>query len=220
MIAAFDIETIPNMDLVGLLPDVEASKTIKDPAKIAADIAEKKSKQIDKMGLDPLFGRVFCFAFANDEHKGGYTISELDDKHEREMIQKIMQVLGNDGMRLVTFNGIGFDLPFVYKRAIILGVSPANFGAPPLSAWTKRYSSDRHFDLMKLWCCWESGSYIGLDVLASVVLGCGKKEMDFAEFPELVKTEEGREKVYEYCLQDTRLTWELYKRLLAGGMFA
>jgi predicted PolB exonuclease-like 3'-5' exonuclease len=220
MIAAFDIETIPNLSMCSLLPDVEPNKTLKDPEKVAADILAKKKAQIDKMGLDPLFGRVFCFAFANDEHKGGYVLSELDDDHEREMVQRIMKVIGQDGMRLVTFNGVSFDLPFVYKRAIVLGVNPANFGAPPLSAWTKRYASENHFDLMKLWCQWESGSYIGLDTLAKVLLGGGKVEIDFADFPELLKSEPGRETIYQYCLQDTRLTYQLYKRMLAGGMFA
>jgi len=220
MIAAFDIETIPDMSKLHLLPPVEASKALKDPAKIAADIAEKREKQVDKMGLDPLTARVFCYAFANDKYSAANILADLNDDTEREMVQGIMKVLGKEDMRLVTFNGIGFDLPFVYKRAIILGVSPANFGAPPLSAWTRRYSCDCHYDLMKLWCQWESGSYVGLDVLAGALLCEGKAEIDFADFPDLVKTDEGRDKIKAYCAKDTMLTWALFERMLDGGMFA
>jgi len=220
MIAAFDIETIPDMSKLHLLPPVEAAKNLKDPEKVAADIAEKRQKQIDKMGLDPLTARVFCYAFANDRYAHANILSEFNDDTEREMVQGIMKVLGKEDMRLVTFNGIGFDLPFVYKRAIVLGVSPANFGAPPLTAWTKRYSADNHYDLMKIWCQWESGSYVGLDVLASAILGQGKAEMDFTDFPELIKTPEGREKIKMYCAKDVALTWALFERMLAGGMFS
>jgi predicted PolB exonuclease-like 3'-5' exonuclease len=220
MIAAFDIETIPDMSKLHLLPTPEASKTLKDPAKIEADIAEKKQKQIDKMGLDPLTARVFCYAFANDRYVHANILSDLNDDTEREMVQGIMKVLGKEDMRLVTFNGIGFDLPFVYKRAIVLGVSPANFGAPPLSAWIKKYSNDVHYDLMVAWfgSIPEKGN--NLERLSGSLLGEHKSEIDFADFPDLVKTDEGRDKIKAYCAKDTMLTWALFERMLAGGMFA
>ena len=53
-IAAIDLETIPDASMIHLLPDPEPNKTLKDPAKIAEDIAKKKEKQLDDMGMDPL----------------------------------------------------------------------------------------------------------------------------------------------------------------------
>ena len=38
-ICTFDLETIADKSKIDLLPEVEANKTLKDPAKIEADIA-------------------------------------------------------------------------------------------------------------------------------------------------------------------------------------
>ena len=68
---AIDIETIPDVSMVDLLPEVVPSKALKDPAKIAADIEEKKRKQIDGMSLDPVFAKVICIGIykPNDDSR-------------------------------------------------------------------------------------------------------------------------------------------------------
>ena len=122
-------------------------------------------------------------------------------------------------MRIVTWNGIGFDMPFIYRRALILGVDPANFSAPPLTAWTKRYNTDLHYDLMKIWDNWQSQTFTKLDLVAKLVLGEGKvDDFDVTEIEEMLETEEGREKVAFYCLIDTKRTMQLFKRFL-GFLF-
>jgi DNA polymerase elongation subunit (family B) len=122
-------------------------------------------------------------------------------------------------MRLVTWNGNGFDLPFIYKRAMILGVNPANFNAPPLSAWTKRYNTDRHYDLMQVWGGWSAGSFEKLGTVAAMVLGEKKVDVDVSTFAELLKTEAGRKIISERCLGDARLTLSLFRRM-DGCLFA
>jgi predicted PolB exonuclease-like 3'-5' exonuclease len=218
MIAALDIETIPNPDAIPFLSEVEAPKNLKDPAKIAAAIAERKVSQIAEMALDALTGRVCCYAMVGQD--GGEIMryvevlgGEVGDESERKMVQSIMRVLGGEECRLVTWNGIGFDLPFIYKRAMILGVDPAHFGAPPLSAWTKRYAAEKHYDLMQLWGGWKSNEYAKLDTVAAMVLHERKAEIDVTTFPELLKTEEGCEKLTAYCLKDTELTWRLFEKM-------
>ena len=130
-----------------------------------------------------------------------------------------MRVLGADEARIVTWNGIGFDIPMIYKRALLLGIDPGNFGAPPLTAWTKRYSTDRHYDLMQVWGGWSSQGFEKLDAVAGIVLGQRKVECDVTQIAAMIETEDGRAKVAEYCLTDTRLTWALWKRF-NGIMFA
>jgi predicted PolB exonuclease-like 3'-5' exonuclease len=218
MIIALDIETIGNMDAVVLMPDPEVKTgNVKDPAKIAAKVAEAKAAQMEKAALDSLTARIICYAAVGEV--GGElkevaaTVSEAGDADERELVQGIMEMLGTEELRLVTWNGIGFDLPMIYKRALILGVDPGNFGAPPLSAWTKRYSTDRHYDLMQIWGGWNSGQFAKLDTVAGLIL-CEKKTegIDVSTFAEVMKSKEGRDKIAEYCLQDTRLTWRLWAR--------
>ena len=229
MILALDIETIPNPEMVPLLPEPECTDSrLKDPDKIEAHIQAKRDKQHADMALDPLTGRVCCFALvgrkddaAPEDAPTEFTmvLPKMKDKEEKYLIQTIFDTLGKETTRIATWNGIGFDLPFIYKRAMILGVNPANFGAPPLTAWTKRYNTDRHFDLMKIWDGWQGGAFTKLDTVAGLMLGANKDEIDFAEFPALIETAEGREKIGAYCLQDTRLTWRLWERF-NGTLFA
>lgn len=227
MIVALDIETIGNEDALKHMPEPKAKKTLKDPAKIAADIAEKKTDMASKAALDPLTARIVCYAAVgvlSPSDLDGTQDSEyvefvprIDDDAEREIVQSIFRVLGTEDVRIVTFNGYGFDMPMIYRRAMILGVDPANFDAPPLATWMKKYSHDRHYDLMQIWCGWNG--FEGLDTLAEMILGERKTEIDVATFSTLLLTEEGRKQLGDYCLQDTRLTWRLWKKF-NGVMFA
>lgn len=218
MIAALDIETIPNPEAVAMMPEPEVKTgNLKDPSKIAEKIAEAKREVTEKSALDPLTARVACVSIVNDVGSKTTVLASKSDEGEIDLIQHIMRTLGNEEIRLVTFNGVGFDLPMIYKRAMILRVDPGNFGAPPLTAWTKRYSTDRHFDLMQIWTGWNG--FIKLDLVAGMVLGERKIEFDVTTISALLETEEGRVKVAEYCEKDTRLTWELFKRF-NGTLFS
>ena len=225
MIVALDIETIGNPDAVVLMPDPEVKTgNLKDPAKIAGKKAEAKAEMLSKAALDPLTARIICYAAAAGEICGeekdvSEIIAEATDTAERRLVQAIMRMLGVDDVRIVTWNGIGFDLPMIYKRAMILGVDPGSFGAPPLSAWTKRYSTDRHYDLMQIWGGWSSMGFAKLDTVAGLVLHEHKTYgIDVTTFADVMQTEAGRAKIAAYCLQDTRLTWRLWKRF-NGVMF-
>lgn len=224
MIVAIDIETVGNPDAAALMPEPEIKAgNLKDPAKIAEKMAAAKAEQLSKAALDPLTARIICYAavgeIGNDEEIAVETADAPTDDAERALVQSIMEMLGSKGIRIVTWNGIGFDLPMIYKRAMILGIDPGNFGAPPLTAWTKRYSTDRHYDLMQIWGGWSSMGFAKLDTVAGMVLGERKTDgIDVATFADVMQTEEGRAKISEYCLQDTRLTWRLWKRF-NGVMF-
>ena len=155
MIFAIDIETIPNPDCIPFLHPPEISKVLKDPAKIAAARAEAKEEQVSKMALDAMTGRVCACALVgvdgSDDFSSVAVATGTDDASEMALLAMIFTALGRKDTRIVTYNGMGFDLPFLYKRAMILGLQLGEYGAPPLTAWTKRYSTDRHCDLMKVW---------------------------------------------------------------------
>jgi DNA polymerase elongation subunit (family B) len=220
MIISFDIETIANHDAVAIMPPPEVKTgNIKDPSKIAEKVAEAKREQTEKAALDPLTARVVCYSavgFVAPSHEGMQEhveiIKEASDEEETKIIQSIFRVLGEDETRIVTWNGIGFDLPMIYKRAMILDINPGNFGTPPLSVWTKRYSTERHYDLMQIWGGWNSNQFAKLDTVARMVLGERKNDFDVTTLGELIKTEEGRDAAAKYCLQDANLTWLLWTK--------
>lgn len=208
---AFDIETIPNTAMISRLPEPEVKAgNLKDPAKIAEKIEEAKKAQIEKMALSPLWGRVCCWCAHDGENSTGSCITEETDAEETAVIERAFQLLASDNP-IITYNGTSFDLPFLYRRAVILGIDPAEFDLPPLSIMLKRYDNDKHLDLMQVWCGY--GQFEKLDTLSALILDDHKVEIDFHDFPELIKTEEGRNKILTYCAHDVELTHQLYTRI-------
>jgi len=223
MIFAIDIETIPNEEMKDKLPEPKIDSRLKDAAKIAAATEKARAEQIDKMALNPITARVCCYGsvgvIGTEENEYGEIISEATDEAEATIIQSIMRALGADDVRIVTWNGIGFDMPMIYKRAMMLGVDPANFDAPPLTAWTKRYNLEKHYDLMQIWSAWERTKWAKLEDVARVVLDEEREDIPYAEVPDMIKTDAGRAKVKDACINHTRLTWELWERF-NGFLFA
>lgn len=207
---AFDIETIPNSAMIEQLPEVEIKTgNLKDPAKIAEKIAEAKKEQIEKMALSPLYGRVCAFVAIDDSGTLWKScIQNESDEDEVNVIETLFRTIA--GKRAVSYNGNGFDLPFLYRRAVILGINPGEFGLPVLSAMTER-KSKFHIDIMNAWCGF--GQFEKLDNLARAILNDQKNDIDFKDFPELIKSEEGRDTILAYCAQDVALTMKLWNRI-------
>lgn len=198
-ILAIDIETMPNPDMISKLPEVVADSRLKDEDKIKADIEKKKAEQIEKMALNPLYGKIACIGYYGDE------IQKVDIEDEATMIKKFLDRINENVV--VTWNGKGFDFEFIIKRGVILGVCPLSL----LEVYTNKYKSENHIDLMEKWCGY--GKFAKLNEVASVLIGDQKEEFDVKEIPELIKTATGRELIKRYCLQDCKLTYELAKKM-------
>ena len=139
-------------------------------------------------------------------------IKEETDAEEIRVIEAALQLIGYGNRTLLTFNGNNFDVPFIYRRAVLLGIDVRKFHLPPLPAMTARYRNDLHHDLMNIWC--GVGNYEKLDNLAAAILGDRKNEIDFHDFPEMIKTPAGREELLSYCRQDVALLVKIYLRVV------
>ena len=207
---AFDIETIRNGSMIDKLPELEIKLgNLKDPYKIEEKKAEARAEQIRKMTLNPLYGRVCAFAVASDAEESAYCIDADSDEADTELIERAFTILS--GNRIVTYNGKDFDLPFLYRRAVILGISPQEFNMPTLAKLTDRYKHEFHVDTMSVWCGF--GNYEKLDNISRVLSEDSKIEIDFNDFPELIKTSDGREQIKTYNLKDAKLTMAFWNRI-------
>lgn len=207
----FDIETMPNSGMIECLPEPEVKTgNLKDESKIAEKIAEARAEQIDRMALNPLWGRI-CAAVTirEDDTWSSSCATEESDSAETLLIEKIMAELV-DG-RIITYNGNGFDLPFLYRRAVILGIDPREFGMPTLAEMTARYNNKRHVDVMQVWSGF--GNYEKLDNLGRALLGKPKLDINFRLFPELIKTEAGRREIVDYCKVDVEILKSIWNRI-------
>jgi DNA polymerase elongation subunit (family B) len=196
-----DIETMANPDAIALLPEPSIDSRLKDPAKIAEAKAEAKTKQIEKMALSPLTGKIAAIGLYGE--LGGEVL--IDD--EKAMLDAAYAAI--KASQIITYNGKDFDIPYIFKRGIILGCEWATIREMKL--YTKRYDDMTHIDLMAEFC--NYGEREKLDNLARFILLEGKIEFDFREIPELLKTPEGKAKISEYCLKDCELTYKLAKRM-------
>ena len=208
----FDIETIPNTSMIARLPkpDVKAGN-LKDPAKIAEKEAAARAEQIEKMALSPLWGRVCAWVGAEDaETVHAECLTAETDAEEARIVEDAFRTLSKG--RIVTYNGKTFDLPFIYRRAVLLGIDPREFGMPTLADLTSKYSSEnRHIDIMVVWCGF--GQFEKLDNIAAAMLEDHKITIDFHDFPKMIETQKGRKTLLDYCKQDVLLTQRIYNRI-------
>jgi len=198
-----DIETFPNYDVINMLPEpTVALGNIKDVEKIKAKIEVAKNKQISQMALSPLTGKIACIGVYNGSLENVFVGSE------KEVLTDFYNIILKDNNELITYNGNGFDIPFIFKRGIILGLEWATILA--MKEYTNRYS-ERHIDLMQEFCDYEK--YEKLDTLARFILGDKKNDFDVTKISELIKTKEGLSEIATYCMQDCKITFNLAKRL-------
>jgi DNA polymerase elongation subunit (family B) len=204
---AIDIETCRIESMIERLPEPNvAVGNIKDPDKIAAKVAEAKAEQVAKMALSPMTGKVCSVAWYGEESFGA-----ICDENELVVLMEAFGLLARNNSKspvICTWNGLSFDLPFLYKRAMLRGFDLGT--VPPLSYFSKRYSVSPHADLMQIWCGWFG--YEKLENVAMALIGAGKTEIDVTMFHETIKTPEGRSLVAAYNLGDARLTYQIYER--------
>ena len=197
---AVDIEVMPDHDKKWVLPDVKASTTLKDPEKIEADIQKKKAAQLDKMGLNPLTGKIICISVSSND---GNTQS-IVGAEEKNMIEWLFDTIADADM-IFTYNGKKFDFPYIFKRGMEVGAKGCDLVG--MKSYTDRFKAHRHIDLMDEFCWF--GEYEKLDTLAKVYLGEEKQDIDFKDFPDLMNTIDGQAKIAEYCRNDAILTLKL-----------
>jgi len=205
-----DIETYPNPNMIDRLPDpVVKYGNTKDIGKRAIKDLEAKEKQVDSMALSPLYGKIACCGYYDSSSNGrGVIFGDIDEKVLIENIFEMFLIPNNDNPspKICTWNGANFDIPFIYKSAMMYDIKITY----PLSYWTKRYSTEIHADLMQIWSGWNSMQYAKLNDVASAILGDVKDDFDVTTIAEKMKTAEGRKEIENYCMQDVMLT----KRLL------
>ncbi len=162
-ILSLDIETIPRQDLpAGCMPEFDPDsikygnmgpeKRAEKEAKARAEFEEKLSK---KMSTDPALCQVCTFVgkfYDTDEGHQIKTVSkqmeaEADDYEIVSEAWDSIKSAYNERIPIISFNGIGFDLPVLRFRAVVLDI-PVHHAL--YNALTPRWPTACHYDLMDL----------------------------------------------------------------------
>jgi len=168
------------------------------------DGSKQEETEGDRGALDPLTGRIACIGLIvlKDRHEAEFGVS-LISKNEKSLLQRFWDYLGERRVSsFVAHNGLGFDLPFLWKRSVVNQVRPS------LALDLRRYRNDFVYDTMAMWANWDPRSYPKLDALAAG-LGVGRKSGAGSEVAALWASEK-YEEISRYCLHDCWLTYACY----------
>ena len=218
-----DIETLPTNDsdvIAEIAATIKAPGTLKKQESIDAWMAENKEAAtrdaVHKTGFSGLYGSIACICYAFDDgpvHSVGGEFDEtalLNDFYRA--IEDATRIEAHDrrvdtAMTFIGHNIIGFDLPFIKHRSIILGVKP------PLSvrkAFDAKPWGNEVADTMLMWST-DKEKRASMDKLCKAFGIAGKGDFDGSMVAETWPVDP--QKVIDYCADDVRRTREMYKRI-------
>jgi len=210
-IIAFDLETIADKQMIGLLPEVTAKGNLKDPAKIAADIQEKSDKQIKDMGLSPMMNMICCAGWCDENGPGDILLADESYAGEKDMLEQFWEVLSKYD-HFVTYNGRSFDLPCMYLHGITHGIRPA------VSIDRGRYNRGNHTDLRQILAGEDRFAPGKLDFFAKKFLGAQKTEGIDGAMVQDYWNMGLYEDISKYCRQDCQITYDLFLKCEIAGL--
>lgn len=212
----FDIETYES-PMSKQYKDWKIQKIVKkglvDPDKIKKDKEDKSGE----FALDARTGMVImvgCIVFNDGKNKyeSKYWYNDKGTlSEEKKLLIESMNFFVKElakGVRLVTFNGKTFDIPFMVKRCIIQKVSPKNINTfADVSRLTRRYYNELHYDVCEIL---NGGSQAEWAYLLGIEKSPDSKGDQIAS---LYKAKKHKEIIAKNTLDLEGLV-ELYKRLM------
>lgn len=230
----FDMETIPGQNpevMAQIVADAEKAKqnirvpkTHKKPEAIESYIAEK-AEEIDagideayrKTALDGAVGQIATISFAVGDgnplkfYHEAYADTEAQTL--AEFFDELRGVFNASSMTRPVFVGhniLNFDLPFLWKRSVILGLKPPAFIPFKAKPWDTTI-----FDTMIEWSGMRN--LISQDKLSRALGNPGKGEIDGSKVWDYVKA--GRiAEVADYNAEDVIAVRANFKRMTFQGV--
>lgn len=213
-----DIETIPDQrpgTLDRLRAEVTAPASFKKPESIEAWLAENRDiaarEALAKTSFDGGAGHVCTIAWG--KNGGDIRVEHMTDLgEEADILRAFFADLDPyHSETIVGHNVAGFDIPFLLKRAIVLGVPlpPDNCLPRDPKPW-----SSNVFDTMKAWA--GPRDMISMNRLCGILGIVGKEDFDGSMVAEAWAAGE-HERIAFYCHDDVERTRAIHQRFLAAS---
>jgi len=203
-----DIESAALPESQLLIPEFEPPGNLKDPEKIKAALADKRSAWLEGCALKATTGRIIAASLAHGDDEPEFICSPDELTMVQILIQAIDDCLNVNG-RLLAWNGCCFDYPCIAQRA-------AAHNLPVFHKWFTnfrgRYSWNESFiDPMQIF----AGPYNRPDgcSLSAVAhaLGVGEKSGNGKDFAKLLRDDPVAAKAY--ALNDVVLLRKIVSRM-------
>lgn len=215
--AVIDLESIPSTTLPeGVKPEFDRGSVklgnIKDPIKQEEKIElahmDFRAELDKKMSLDPDLCEVVCCGIYHSELDQaviyGQKTNSVLIKNVWEMISQIYL----DHIPLVSYNGIGFDLPVLLHAALRenVPVDPEMY-----KDLTRKYENKFHYDLMQWFSNWDRTKWKPLDFYLKL-FNIGEKTGEGSDVCSWWKSGD-YEKIRLHCETDVKVTAKLFERV-------
>ena len=232
----FDIETaaLP----ISQFDEAQQEYLFRDANKIPDPVARhaRKGELETQLNLYPFTARVVCIAMLNADSQRGQVLYTADDHDEEENEAAQVQFIPcmDEGELLtafwdvakhydsiVTFNGRGFDIPFIYLRSALLNI--------PITRkdWLGyRYQTEPHCDLAEQFTFYSVSGRDGAAKRFNLDFYCKAFGIDSPKAQGVTGMDVNRllaagqfRQIAEYCLRDvhaTVLLYRVWKERLAG----
>jgi DNA polymerase elongation subunit (family B) len=232
----FDIETaaLP----LETFDEAQQEYLFREASRLSDPLAQhtRKAELEQQLSLYPFTARVVCIAMLNADTQRGQVLYTADDMEEEpaeaapvEFVPcvdeaELLTAFWNVAVHydtVVTFNGRGFDVPFIYLRSALLNV--------PITRkdWLGyRYQTDPHCDLAEQFTFYTVSGRDGAAKRFNLDFYCKAFGIDSPkghgvtgmDVNRLLAAGEHRQ-IAEYCLRDVQATvllYHIWKQRLAG----
>ncbi len=212
-VLAFDIETIPDVEGLRRLHDLDGKISDKDVAEMAFQL-RRQATGSDFLPLH--LHRVIVISCALRD-RDSFKVWSIAADNEGELIQRFFEGVDKYTPQLVSWNGGGFDLPVLHYRGLIHGVKAQRYWEMgeddrefKWNNYISRYHS-RHLDLMDLLALYQGRAYAPLDDLAQLMGLPGKLGMSGAGVWDAFQAGKIAE-ISNYCETDVVNTYLVFLR--------
>lgn len=236
MICVFDIETVPDIELVRQYYELDSSLSEVEICQHAFSAQKEKSgseflpiywhrvvsiasvicDEYGKFIKVGNFGKKSAESTETKSNTDSSAFTHLAD--ERAILSDFLRFINSKEPRLVSFNGRGFDLPTIMLRAMKYNLSAFGYFESENASKTKnkwenyraRYSEKWHTDLLE--CLGNFGSVrnLNLDNVCKMLGIVGKYEVSGGDVYSLYYDKKDIEKIDFYCQSDVLNTYWLY----------
>ena len=186
-----------------------------------AESEKERQEALQKLSLYPLTSRVIAIGLLNPDTGRGKVLFQADAPSDEASADDAIRFIAGDERSMleafwkdmtryeqfITFNGRGFDCPFLLLRSALLGIRPTRNLMP------YRYNPEIHCDLLEQFTFYGASRKFNLDFYCRAFGIESPKSHGITglDLGELFRAKRFRE-IAEYNLGDLRATAELFRR--------
>lgn len=213
MICVFDIETIPDVNLIRELDNLQG-----DDKEVSLQKLQKQLQETQTSFLPlPYHKIVSISAVIADDFGQFIKVSSIKGSNEEELIKEFVGFIDAKNPKLVSYNGRAFDMPLVMLRAMKYNLSCKSYFEKENYLYDKtkwdnyryRFSDRFHVDLMDHISEFGAVRSLNLDTVCTLVGLPGKYEVSGSDVMELYY-DNRLDKINDYCQSDVLNTYWLF----------